>query len=165
MSLDEFKAGISDQYQGEVTGEVAINCLLTKFRSPWQQYLLGTALQLETETKARLRPVLVELGVDIRETDEARQAGLALGEIVEALDWKPAMEMLSQAMKPYVDKYQEIADIAPPECREIAELMVEHERSIQQLFEQAALGAAQSEIDAVNKQLISPLPVLSTPGS
>ena len=50
MSLEKYKVGLSEQYQGEVIGEVAINCLLARFHSPRQQYLLGTVLQLETET-------------------------------------------------------------------------------------------------------------------
>lgn len=162
MSLEDYKAGLSEQYQGEVTGEVAMNCLLSKFRSPWQQYLLGTALQLETETKARLRPILIQLGIDIRESEDSREAGVGLGQLVETLDWRGSMELLAQALGPYVSRYQEIAEIAPPQYKEIAEVMVEHERSIQQLFAQEALGTAQSAIEDVNKQLISPLPI---PGS
>ena len=67
MSLEEYKLGLSEQYQGEVIGEVAVNSLLQQFRNPREQYLLATVFQFETETKARLRPVVAELGIDVIE--------------------------------------------------------------------------------------------------
>lgn len=158
MSLAEYKVGLSEQYQGEVTGEVAINCLLPKFRSPRQQYLLGTVLQLETETKARLRPVAAELGIDIIESEDSRKAGFAFRDMVEGLDWQSSMSVFAEALVSYVSRYQEIQDIAPPEYKELAELMVVHERSIQQLWEREALGEGDSAIGEINRQLLFPLP-------
>jgi hypothetical protein len=158
MSLEEYKVGLSEQYQGEVIGEAAINSLLPRFRSPREQYFLGTVLQLETETKARLRPIVAELGIDILESEESRIAGLAFREMAEGLDWQSSMEVFAEAMIPYVNRYQEILDSAPPEYREIAELMVVHERSIQQLWEREARGEGDSAIDDINKQLQFPLP-------
>jgi hypothetical protein len=75
MSLKKFKVGLSELYQGEVIGEVILNCLLVQFRSPRQQYLLGSVLQLETETKARLRPTAAILGIDLVESEESRKMG------------------------------------------------------------------------------------------
>jgi hypothetical protein len=158
MSVEEYKMGLSEQYQGEVIGEVAINCLLPKFRSPREQYLLGTVLQLETETKARLRPVVAELGIDIIESEESRTAGFAFRDMVEGLDWQSSMKVFAEALIPYVSKYEEILNIAPPEYKELAELMVVHERSIQQLWEREARGEGDSVIDEINKQLLFPLP-------
>ena len=68
------------------------------------------------------------------------------------------MKVLSQALIPYVDKYQEIADIAPPEYKDLADSMVVHERAIQQLWEQEAQEAGDSAIDQIIKQLLFPLP-------
>ena len=158
MSLEEYKVGLSEQYQGEVIGEVVINCLLPVFRSPREQYLLGTVLQLETETKARLRPVAAQLGIDIIEAAESREAGFAFRKLVDGLDWHDSMKVFAEALIPYVNRYQKILDIAPPEYKQIAEMMVVHERSIQQLWEREALGEGDSAIDEINGQLLFPLP-------
>jgi hypothetical protein len=112
---------------------------------------------LETETKARLRPVVAKLGIDFTESEESRKAGLALSDMVKGLDWQNSMTVLAEALIPYVGKYQEIANIAPPEYKELAEFMVEHERSLQQLWEREALGEGDRAIDQINKQLIFPL--------
>ena len=73
MSLVEFKKGLSEEYQGEVIGEVFFGGLLERFDSPEHRYKLATLLQLETETKARLRPAALELGVELAEFDESRK--------------------------------------------------------------------------------------------
>ena len=158
MSLEEYKVGLSEQYQGEVIGEAAINSLLPRFRSPREQYFLGTVLQLETETKARLRPIVAELGIDIIESEESRKAGFAFAGMAERLDWQSTMQVFAEALVPYVARYREILDSAPPEYREIAELMAVHERSIQQLWEREARGDGDGAIDDINKQLLFPLP-------
>ena len=75
MSLVEFKKGLSEEYQGEVIGEVFFGGLLERFDSPEHRYKLATLLQLETETKARLRPAALELGVELAEFDESRKLG------------------------------------------------------------------------------------------
>ena len=64
MSLAEFKKGLSEEYQGELVGEVFFSELTKHFESWQHQYKLATLLQLETETAARLRPTALELGVD-----------------------------------------------------------------------------------------------------
>ena len=62
MTTDEFKACIVTYYQTEVLGEALFESLITKFQEPDHRYKIGSLLQLETETKARLRPTLLELG-------------------------------------------------------------------------------------------------------
>ena len=158
MSIEEYKAGLSEQYQGEVIGEVAINCLLQRFDSPWQQYLLGTALQLETETKARLRPVVAQLDISIIESDASRDAGMALSNMITELDWQGSMNLLAQVIEPYVEKYQAIAQSAPPEFSELADSMVEHERLICRLWEYEARGEGESVVEEIAQQLAFPLP-------
>ena len=158
MSLEAYKIGLSEQYQGEVIGEVAINCLLQRFDSPWQQYLLGTALQLETETKARLRPVVAQLDISIIESEESREAGMALSNVIAGMDWQAAMRLLAQAIEPYVEKYHAIAQSAPPDFRELADSMFEHERLICRLWEYEARGEGESVVEEIASQLAFPLP-------
>ena len=60
MTTDEFKACIVTYYQTEVLGEALFESLITKFQEPDYRYKIGSLLQLETETKARLRPAMLE---------------------------------------------------------------------------------------------------------
>ena len=158
MSLEEFKIALTELYQGEATGEVVFYRLLERFDSPGQQYKLGSLLQIETEAKARLRPAVLELGLDLVELDESRDKGNEFDRTFEGMDWRAAMAHLATIVEPFVTRYREIAEVAPPEYRGLADSMVVHEKSVMNFAEREAAGAGDHSIDDVVKQLIFPLP-------
>jgi hypothetical protein len=55
-----YPACIRDLYESEIFGEAVFLALVEIARDPREKYQLGTLLQLETETKARLRPFLFQ---------------------------------------------------------------------------------------------------------
>ena len=57
--------GLNELYQGEVIGEVIFDRMLSFYKEPEIYYKIAVMLQLETETKARLRPTLMQLNMDI----------------------------------------------------------------------------------------------------
>jgi hypothetical protein len=158
MSLAEFRVGLSELYQGEVIGEVVFSRLLARFDSADQQYKLASLLQLETETKARLRPTAMKLGVDLVELEESRDQGEEFDRSFAGMDWRSAMAHLASVVVPYVERYRQIAEIAPTEYKEIADSMVVHEQSVQKFAELEAAGQGDRSLDVVVKQLIFPLP-------
>ena len=157
MSLVEFKKGLSEEYQGEVIGEVFIGGLLERFDSPEHRYKLATLLQLETETKARLRPAALELGVELAEFDESRKLGHDFIKSCDGMGWKAMMTHLATVVEPYVKRYSDIAEIAPPEYKEVVDSMVVHERSIQTFARLEASCETEHSLDDVIKQLKFPL--------
>ncbi len=158
MSLDQYRAALSEQYQGEVFGEVLASRMLQQFTSARQQYLLASLLQIETETKARLRPAVARLGISLVETDESRSAAIELFAAMEDLDWIAAMALLAQVLAAPVESYREMAEIAPPEYRDLADSMVVHEWSVHRFAELEASGEGDHSIDEIVKQLVFPLP-------
>lgn len=158
MSLNQFKVGLSELYQGEATGEVVFYRLLKRFSSSSQQYKLGSLLQLETEAKARLRPAVLELGLNLVELDESRDRGNDFDTTFEGMTWKAAMAHLATLNEPFVARYREIAGVAPSKYKELADSMVVHEQSIQNFAELEAGGEGHRSIDDIVKQLIFPLP-------
>jgi hypothetical protein len=158
MSMKKFKEGLSELYQGEAPGEVVFYRLLERFSDATQQYKLGSLLQLETEAKARLRPAVAQLGLNLVELDESRDKGDEFDQTFEGMSWEAAMAHLATLNEPFVRRYREIADIAPPEYKELADSMVVHEESIQNFAEREASGEGDRSISDVVKQLIFPLP-------
>jgi hypothetical protein len=157
MSLAEFKKGLSEQYQGEVIGEVFFCGLLERFDSPQHRYKLVTLLQLETETKARLRPAVLELGLELVELDDSRKMGHEFVKSCDGMDWKGTMARLATIVEHYVKRYSEIAEIAPPEYKDLADSMVVHEASIRTAARLEASGDTEHSLDDVIKQLKFPL--------
>jgi len=158
MSLKEFKIGLVELYQGEVIGEVLFSRMLERYGSADQLYKLGTLLQLETEAKARLRPALMQLGLDLVELDESRNQGNDFYQTFEGMDWEAAMGHLATVVKPFVQRYRQIAELAPPEYQQLANSMVVHEQSILDAAELEAAGNGDRSMDDVVKQLVFPLP-------
>ena len=157
MSLAEFKKGLSEQYQGEVIGEVFFCGLLEHFDSSQHRHKLATLLQLETETKARLRPAVLELGLELVELDDSRKMGHEFVKSCDGMDWKGTMTHLATIVEHYVKRYSEIAEIAPPEFKDLADSMVVHEASIRTFASLEASGETEHSLDDVSNQLRFPM--------
>jgi fermentation-respiration switch protein FrsA (DUF1100 family) len=63
MDKQEYLTGIGELYAAEVLGEGLANRWLELTTDPFQKYKLGLFLQLESEAKVRLRPLLARHGV------------------------------------------------------------------------------------------------------
>jgi tryptophan 2,3-dioxygenase len=153
MSIERFKQGLVELYQGELLGEVVFEQLLGFFTEPEQQAKLGALLQLETETKARLRPALVELGLPLTEQNNSRQQGLDLANALQHSTWEQAMAVIRDAVAPFVDHYRQIAASAPSQYAELAESMVLHEQALLDFAELELAGERDNSIKAVTAQL------------
>ena len=154
-------AGFTEQllelYQGEVIGEVLFNAMLDMYPDADHRYKSATMLQLETETKARLRPALTELGANLTELEASREIGNSFVEAIKDKDWADAMQVISDGVTPYVERYREIAANAPAEYREVVLSMVEHEESLQQFTSEEAAGNGEQGLQRIIRQLQYPL--------
>ena len=152
-----FTEQLLEMYQGEVIGEVLFNAMLDMYPDPDHQYKSATMLQLETETKARLRPALTELGANLTELEASRDAGYGFVDAIKGKDWREAMQILCDGVTPYVERYREIAANAPEQYREIAQSMVDHEESLQQFAGEEAQGSGDQGLQRIISQLQYPL--------
>jgi hypothetical protein len=158
VASNEFKMGLSEMYQGETAGEIIVCRWLERFDTADQRYKLGSLLQLETEAKARLRPAVMALGLDLSELDDAQKLAEKFHRASAGMDWQAFVAHLATAVEPYVRRFREIAEIAPPEYKDLADSMVVHELSWQRFARLEIAGDIDRSIDDVVKQLIHPLP-------
>ena len=158
MSNDtDFAKQLLEMYQGEIIGEVLFNIMLRQYPDADHQFKSATMLQLETETKARLRPTLVALGVDLTEEEASRDVGQQFAATIAGKDWTSAMTVLQDSITPYVNRYREIAESAPSQFKEIALSMVEHESSLHAFLGAEAAGDGDEALRRIEKQLTYPL--------
>ncbi len=158
MASDAFNEGITAMYQGEVLGEALFDRMLKSFDDPMQRYKVATMLQLESETVARLRPTLMELGLDLGEADTSRESGIKWADSLDGLAWNEVMVKLRDALQPYIEHYRAIVEQAPPQYRTVAESMVVHEESLRTFTELEIAGDTEHSLDDVIAQLHHPLP-------
>lgn len=161
MSIEQFRESLSELYQGEILGEVLFDHMLSHFHTPDEQYKLSLLLQLETETKARLRPALAALRVDFREQAEFKQMAVDLAGSLEGKSWNEAITTLRDVVEPAVDRYKTIAANAPAEYTELAQAMVTHEQALFDFLQLELAGKGNVSIDSVYDQIsnkFSPAP-------
>ena len=130
----KFKECLLEVYLGEQAGEMIFESLLTAAEDNNQRYIFSNMLQLETEGKAIMRPLLVKLGIPIEENKPLRNQGLKIAESFEELSFKEQFENIYQSVKNYyLPLYEELSVLVDEEDSEasyIANFMGEHERSI-----------------------------------
>ncbi|MHC5064050.1 MAG: hypothetical protein ACYTG5_08755 [Planctomycetota bacterium] len=157
MSPDEFREVVDDYYQGEVGGEAFFDTILGFYDAADQRHKLATLLQLESETKARLRPLVLRLGGDPRELESARAKGRELAMPLEGLDWQEGMAEMREVIRPFMEKYRGRVAEVPPEYRSVAASMASHEDALFRFAELEMSGDGEGSLDDVNAQLHWPL--------
>ncbi len=158
MSATAFQEELRELYEGELLGEAFFEKLLTLFDTEAQKYKLAVALQLETETKARLRPYLISAGLMLDDNSEARRTGYQLAGSFQGVDWETAMRKLIQILEPAVARYRDISLAAPKEYQELSNSMLIHEESLLEFAQLELENVGYRSIKAIDSQLQYSIP-------
>ena len=97
----KFKECLTEVYLGEQAGEMIFESLLTTAEDDNQRYIFSNMLQLETEGKAIMRPLLVKLGIPIEENKLLRDQGLQIAESFKEMSFTEKFENIYQSVKNY----------------------------------------------------------------
>jgi len=158
VNEEAYPACIRDLYESEIFGEAVFLALVAIARNPREKYQLGTLLQLETETKARLRPFLFRHGISLDETMDL--AGVAVAtEGYQALGWPEFAAANMPVVEGFLSRFEAILELGPPEDKRILQSMVDHEASILRWVTLERDGITKGSLDDVIAQLQYPLPV------
>jgi hypothetical protein len=153
-----YPACIRELYESEIFGEAVFDALIDHARTPRERYHMATLLQLETETKARLRPFLLKHGISLNESmDLSMLPGIVEG--YNALDWKSFMEANIPVVENFLASFEAIVAIGPKEEYEVLQSMVIHESAILKWLKIEAVGEDAKSLDDIISQLQYPLPL------
>jgi len=150
MRIEEYLAGITELYQGEIIGEGLFSTLLATC-PPEHAYGMALLLQLEGEAKVRLRPLLWRLGLSVVEDQAMRAAGIQAADKLKQLPWRQAMLELAELVKPYLARYQALEAAAPDSDKPAVHFMVAHEVSVLRFAELAAAGDKHAVQEVLNQ--------------
>ena len=140
MDNAEYRNGIWELYAAEVEGEGLATRWLELATDPEQQYKLGLFLQLESEAKIRLRPLLARYGISLVEAETQRSLGMKEAERFAAQPWKEAMAGLSKLCLPFAERFKSLLPFAPPEDVPLILFMIDHEESFSKIAAREAMG-------------------------
>jgi hypothetical protein len=157
MNRTEYLAAVNEfLYQGEVLGEAVFGRWLQLEKDPVRRYKWANLQQLETETKARLRPFLMRLGLSLVQNDvtnpvEEYSKGFA------DKTWSDLMKLMVEVTDFYLEKFREIEAAALDGEREIARSMVVHETALNEFAKRELAGEADHSLAGVLNQLQWPI--------
>ena len=156
MPSIDYPACLRDLIESEIFGEAVSLALLEVAKTDRDRFHFATLLQLETETKARLRPLLYRHGVSLSEQVPTEQ----VEEVVQgylASSWEDFAAANKQVVQNFLDRFQEIANQGPSEDREILASMVRHESAILRWFDMESRGEKEGSLDLIIEELQYPI--------
>lgn len=158
MTAVDYPACLRDLIESEIFGEAVSRAIWEVAKNDRERYHFATLMQLETETKARLRPLLYKHGVSLSEQAPTEQ----IAEIVEAYlnsSWEEFAGFNKEVVLGFLARFKEIAEAGPDEDKEILHSMIRHEKAILKWFDMESRGETEGSLDAIIDELQYPLPV------
>jgi len=148
--------GLRTYFEGEVIGERLLLEMLAVAKSPRDAWCFAHILQLETETKARLRPLMLKYGLGLAETPDL---SVVPGRVASYLDqsWQAYAAGTAARLAPILEQYQAIAALGPPEDQEILQAVVAHEAALVTWARLEAQGETQASLNDIAAILHFPL--------
>lgn len=148
MTIDRsfsFEEGLAEFYRGEVFGEALYSALLEIAEAPLERLKLAHLLQLETETKAWLRPHMISVGVSVAEPAKLRDAAQPLIDGLTSLDWPEKMKALVVLIPQVAKQYGAYAEAARNRANvaqaAVCDFMADHELAQGEFFQLELDGA------------------------
>ena len=163
MASAKYLAAIQTLYDGEVMGEALLLSLCEVARNARQRHQFGTVLQLETETKARLRPLLAKYGLSFSETFDPDERTRRVTDYTDT-DWPGYMAATAARLSGIVRRYERIARRAPKGDRVVLDAVAAHEAAILDWAEREARGPSEQSLDLILALLHFPLQPRKTDG-
>lgn len=157
MTTAQYPNCLRELIESEIFGETVSLALLKVAKTDRDRYHFATLLQLETETKARLRPLLYKHGISLAEDMSLEQ----VSEVVQgylAGTWEEFAAANKAVVETFLGRFREIAAAGPEEDREILESMIRHETAILRWFDMEARGDTEGSLDDIIAELQYPLP-------
>jgi hypothetical protein len=160
--MTTFQEALTAFYTGEVLGETISSALFEAATDPHEKRKWATLLQLETETKAWLRPALLAYGVGVEEHAADRQMAVAMAGQLFSGAWTEKMQALKDLIEAQVlPAFQGYADAAAArgeaEAEAICRYMVEHEQAQVEFATRELAGDGASSLDAIRGLLKYPV--------
>src|SRR4051812_35735781 len=160
MSDPSYPGCVRALYESEIFGEAVFRALVGVAKTDRERYQFGTLLQLETETKARLRPLLFKHGVSLEETMEMPDIdGIVAG--YQAITWPEFAAANIPVVEGFLAQFEAIRDAGSDEDRDVLQSMIHHEAAILRWVTMESKGDTAGSLDDVVAQLQYPLPAPS----
>ena len=156
MTDIEYPKCLRELIESEIFGEAVSLALLEVAKNERDRYHLATLLQLETETKARLRPLLYKYKLSLSETMPLKHIEAIVQGYINGT-WEGFAKANIAIVEGFLTRFTEIAAVGPDEDREILESMIQHENAILRWFSMESRGEREGSLDDILAEIQYPV--------
>lgn len=137
-------------YQGEVSGEVLFGRLAENSGDPEHRRKLDVLRELEARTRHALVPAMQRHGLPIEPDPAVERDATALADGVATLPWSDLLSAFEPITTQFLAMYRRIGELAPPEDREVAGLLVDHEEALCEFARRELSGREDDSLGLIN---------------
>ncbi len=130
----ETKASVLAAYHDEIWGETVFRKLAEHGPFAREHEKLMVLARLESETRARLKTLLVQWGMSTDEPDAKRQEGIERAEAYCTMSWLEFAAAFARELPPYVARYRLLAESAEAADQPVLRWLYDHERVLLEFF-------------------------------
>jgi hypothetical protein len=158
MDQDDYRRRVRLALTGEMLGEAMTSALAEAAETPDQRYKWASLLQLESETKVRLRAFAAGIGASVLEDEERRRQGIERAEAMAGMSWAEAMASFRDLVAPAVGWYRKLEAMGPDADKPMLRAALAHEVALLDFLD-AELRGEPDAIAPVVALLDHPLPL------
>ena len=148
---------LRELYESEIFGEAWSLALIKVAKNDRDRSQFDTLLQLETETKARLRPLLYKYNMTLLEDMDLSDVDAAVADYQNSASFAEFSTITKPTVEAFLARFQQIDSVAPPEDKDVTQSMVQHETAILTWFDLESAGSTEGSQDAMIAELQYPL--------
>ena len=154
METELYRREIQAAYVGEIWGAAFFEALSQQTSlAPIRDGLL-TLARLETETRARLRPLAERLGLDTTIDPKDVAQGKARAEQWAGIDRREFARRLNELVSDYVVRYDSLVEEATTADTEVLTFLAAHERALLVFSEREIAGETETALAPVLALLV-----------
>ena len=144
MISQEFSKALHNVYSGEQFGEAFFARLIPTAENQMQSYILGSLLQLETEGKLVMRPLILQLGLPLADNENAIAEGASAAQAMVNMSWTDKFAAIVSIIREHgLPQYEALVGMVSAKMKDAYDLalfMGEHERIILAAAENMVAG-------------------------
>ena len=157
MTDPAYPDSIRELYESEIFGEAWALALIKVAKNDRDRSHFDTLLQLETETKARLRPLLYKYNMTLLEDMDLSEVDDAVADYQNATSFAEFATVTKPTVEAFLVRFQQIDSVAPPEDKAVTQSMIQHETAILTWLDLESAGPNEASLDAMIAELQYPL--------
>lgn len=135
----EYLTTLTRYYEEEIEGEAYFHALADRLSAPDQRAKMRLLAEVETYAAAAVRPLIDKYALAPTAADQLHETARA-DAAKDLRDWPALVAEMRQTFPGFIDEFEALEAMAPPEDRPLLKILTDHEHAAIEFLEREAAG-------------------------